>query len=279
MKYSVFLGCPTHDGRIDQGCATNFFTRASRDRAVITQVIQSMAIATASNVLWADSLNARDAHHDDIPDVRWFAMLHSDVNPGPYWIDKLIDEAEKYDADMVSAVIPIKSDQGLTSTAMTDPGHSDRNWCRLMTRQVNHERFPKTFDSEMARDALASLPRDMAVYCPEGSRLLLNTGCMVVRLDRPWCGDVWFEQYDAIAHVDGRWRYLALSEDWYFSKKVSDRGAKVMATTVVEIMHRGLYEWPSNGSGYGWPKDYESFGGRYIPESEHPEVLKSVVAS
>lgn len=271
MKPSVFLGCPTHDGRMDQGCATSFFTRASRDRAVITQVTQCMAVATASNVLWADALNARDAVHDDIPDVCWFAMLHSDISPGPYWVDKLIQEAEMHDADLVSAVVPIKCDDGITSTAMTNPDNPLQNWCRLMIRQVNHESFPRTFDADMARDALAALPREMAVHCPSGAKLLLNTGCMVVRLDRPWCEEVWFEQFDRIAKIDGRWQMMALSEDWTFSRKVAERGGKVMASTVLDLYHKGIYEWPSRARDFGWPKDYHSVGGAYKPEHANGE--------
>src|SRR5215471_7104271 len=44
----------------------------------------------------------------------YFAMLHSDIEPQPGWLDILYEEMQAMEADVISAVVPIKNDQGTT---------------------------------------------------------------------------------------------------------------------------------------------------------------------
>ena len=52
-------------------------------------------------------------------------MLHDDVVPEAFWLDKLIAELELHSADVMSAVVPVKSGNGLTSTAVGDADDID----------------------------------------------------------------------------------------------------------------------------------------------------------
>src|SRR5438034_6910050 len=90
---------------------------ASREHRVAEATETNSLLAGNCNVHWCEALNLREQN-----ELKWFAMLHSDVIPEAFWLDKLIAEAEKHQADMMSAVVPIKTDQGLTSTAICRPG-------------------------------------------------------------------------------------------------------------------------------------------------------------
>ena len=54
--------------------------------------------------------------------------------------------------------------------------------------------------------------------------LLVNTGCTVVRIDKPWATKVWFADLTAIEEVNGQWTTASMSEDWYFSRRVAQEG-------------------------------------------------------
>jgi hypothetical protein len=188
------------------------------------------------------ALNTRQAN-----DLQWFAMLHSDIGPEPYWLDKLIAEAEKHGADMLSAVVPIKSQDGLTSTAILKPGEPFGAFMRLTMSQVRHPAFPDTFDIHMAVDALASLPEELRETDLPREALLVNTGCMVLRLDRPWADErLWFDDLNGIIRVNGELHPVCKSEDWNFSHRVAQEGGKVMATRTIKLTHRGTTDYPSD---------------------------------
>jgi hypothetical protein len=162
--------------------------------------------------------------------------------------------AEKHDADVMSAVIPIKDDNGLTSTAVSGPDRFTR-MTRLTTKQINHPQFPETFDIDMAWDALFNkLPDGLKLEGPPvhvernlageiieiPPRLLVNTGCMVARLDRDWCAHAHFTINDRIVQQPGGiFQPEVEPEDWFFSRIVAELGGRVMATRSVRVEHLG----------------------------------------
>ena len=169
--------------------AQGIFSTATREHRVYTAIADFSLVSLNCNRLWCQALNTREANG-----LQWFAMLHSDIAPEPWWLDKLISEAERCDADLISAVVPLKDGRGLTSTAILMPGGPLGAFYRLTLSQVLHPEFPVTFDIRMAVDALASLPEEMRETELPNEALLVNTGCMAVRLDRPWADErIWFE--------------------------------------------------------------------------------------
>jgi hypothetical protein len=234
----VLIGVPTY-GLLSMGwiAARQLWAFGTR-RTFTVEMGQSSLISYNCNFLWCAALNRRGEGHE------WFAMLHTDIEPADWWIDSLIAEAEKHGADLVSAVVPKKDASGLTTTCIGTP---QRPMCNLTQAQVQHPTFPDTFDLPMAIEALARLPEPLRVAeLPGASHLLVNTGCFVCRLDRPWVEQVWFDQTDSIERVNGTWRPVMCSEDWNFSRRVAQAGAKVMATRTVNLTHRGHYGFPSN---------------------------------
>jgi hypothetical protein len=193
------------------------------------------------NTLWCTALNRRVSH-----EVEWFAMLHTDVEPSEWWIDQLIAEAEKHGADMMSAIIPLKNPTGSTSTGIANAGSAFGQFCRLTQAQVRHPLFPDTFGIGEAAEALEKLPEPLRIAGVPREMLLVNTGCFVIRMTRPWAEKVWFEQTDAIEQKNGVWGPVSQPEDWNFSRRVAAAGGKVMATRVVKVIHRGETEYHSD---------------------------------
>jgi hypothetical protein len=181
-------------------------------------------------------------------------MLHADVIPEDWWLDKLIDEAERYDADLMSAVVPMKTQHGVTSTGISKPGRKETYFCRLTMQQIHHSDFPATFGIAEAADALERLPPELRIDKVPREFLFVNTGCMVCRIDKPWATEVWFENEEAIVNVNGAWQAVGNSEDWVFSKRVAQKGGKVMATRAVNLIHKGTATYSSTAT-WGQARD------------------------
>lgn len=160
-------------------------------------------------------------------------MLHSDVCPGNWWLDVLLEEMETHNADVVSAVIPIKDQRGLTSTGLDDPKDPFRPEYRLVMREV--DALPETFSSA-----------DLGM--PERA-LLVNTGCWLCRFDLSWATRHAFTINDTLRRgPDGKWAAEVEPEDWEFSRWAHREGLKVLATKKVEVLHRGVSLYQNRGT-------------------------------
>lgn len=165
------------------------------------------------NLCWAGLLNQRSADG-----LTHFAMLHDDIVPQPGWLDILLAEMDAHDADLISAVVPIKDHLGLTSTGIDVTGDL-WNPRRLTLAEVHS--LPETFGDAEA-----------------GGPLVLNTGCWVCRIDRPWAEQVCFRQQDKIVKgADGKFEPHTMPEDWDFSRQLRSHGAKLLATRKVQLYH------------------------------------------
>lgn len=183
-------------------------------------------LAQGFNMLWCDALSCG---------ARYFAMLHADVHAGMYWIDTLIREMHEHDAAAVSAVVSLKSQDGLTSTAIDNPIDSWEPLHRLSLEEMAD--LPETFCGADIQEGLGT------------ADLLINTGCLLIDLDRPWVrelnddGDLAFRWHikDRIAVDTENKIYTAYvqPEDWLFSRHLNARGEKIVATTKVRTHHYG----------------------------------------
>lgn len=162
-----------------------------------------------------------------------FAMQHTDVLPQALWLDVLHDEMERLDCDIISAVVPIKTTEGRTSTAVDRVVNGVLMQRNLTLAEVY--RLPETFCAEDVEP---------------GCRLLVNTGLWLCRLDRPWCDYVNFQH---VTWIDRRGEVPILtqeSEDWLMSRQLNQLGVKLYATRKVKLSHRGYYEF-SNEKPWG----------------------------
>jgi GT2 family glycosyltransferase len=235
---NVFLGSITHNGLLEHRMARIFFNHASNERYMQTLVHQTSLLASACNFLWCTALNGRQAYN-----FKWFVLLHADIVPEEWFVDKLIAIAEQHDADLLSAIVPIKEQSGVTSTAISGPDEFIRT-TRLTMKQINHPDMPETFT---VREASEFLLQKHDINVPADSKLLVNTGCMVARLDREWCSQVNFTIRDRVVQeLGGIYTSQVEPEDWYFSRRVAECGGKVMATRAIKTQHIGSIPYLSN---------------------------------
>lgn len=191
------------------------------------------------NALWVDALNM--AHRGEITH---FAMLHSDISPSQGWIDILASEMTRTGADLISTVVAIKDDRGLTTTGVGDASDVWNAFRRFTMREI-HSLLPETF-------SIGDTPH------PD-KYLLHNTGCWLADLRNPKWREVGEDgflkatlSFPIGAHVmpDGMIEHKRESEDWYFSRQIAALGLKTVATRKVSAAHYGAAAY-SNDKPWG----------------------------
>jgi len=224
--YDVMLAIPTNGQTLVYGAAQGLFRATWRHHVQINHYDKSL-LAACFNKLWCDGLNAAEKG-----DVTHVAFLHADIAPADGWIDTLIEEMERHEASLCSAVSPVKDPRGLTSTGIGEPGLAWSPLQRFATAEVME--FPETFDADAAGNP--------------GKVLLLNSGCWVADLrdprffhvDQDGQAKVFFTINDRVVKTDGVWVHQVESEDWFFSRCLHEQGIRAVATRKVPIVHLGL---------------------------------------
>lgn len=199
---------------------------------------------SSGNIFLAQALNAQER---GVP-ITHLVMLHNDVVPDAGWIDVLMEEMRATDADMVSAVIPLKGPMGITSTAIdADDGDAWGFERRLTLREVYD--LPETFSADDA--------------CP-GRTLLVNTGCFILDFTKPWrrlehpdgslrlaftCED------RVMRNAKGEWEGQHSPGDWRLSRDLAAMGARVFATRRVGCAHMGDIPWNNKEPWGSWDTD------------------------
>jgi hypothetical protein len=225
----IFLGMPGYGSQT--AAASRAYWRCCQDvtdgrrcpsnehRDKVYQQTQiSSLLAANMNTLWARARNM--VHRGGRLD--YFAMLHDDIGTEDWWLDKLIDELEANDLDILGVVSPIKDQRGITSTAIDNKDGDPWDLVRLTMDEVY--KLPPTFTSQDV-----------------GGDLLLNTACWVCRFDKFSEWPFYFTINDEITYCPKRDEYVANveSEDWFFSRLCHKAGMKVGATRKIALFHEG----------------------------------------
>jgi hypothetical protein len=232
----VFLSIPTYNGQMSIGTAQGAFLFPTKGKYhMIPACGMDSLLAHGFNSAWATALNMRKEH-----EIKYFAMLHADIGPSRFWLDVLIDELKRTKSDVISCVIPIKDEKGLTSTGLDNRNEKTRMLRRLTMTEVMD--LPETFG---AKDT-----------CMPDAPLLINTGCWVCDFTQPWVEKVRFQVSDMIGRSpDGEFVAIADPEDWDFSRQLHKHGLKVMATRKVQIDHVGSFKFSNNSAWGTWKHD------------------------
>ncbi len=205
----VNLAVPIRGTDINFGTALGLMYPTAGKCSVVLDNHATSVLPYTFNLLWARALNRREKHG-----VTHFAMIHADIVPEQHWLDTLMGILVAEDADIVSAVVPIKDERGMTSTALD----SRNPW---LPRALSlHEVF--------------QLPGDTFT----DPAILLNTGLWVCRMDRPWVDAIGgFRQTDELVNENGQYVARTMSEDWDFSRRARKLGCKLIATRRVGLHH------------------------------------------
>lgn len=222
---------PGYDGRMGGSSAIAFWHLASEGMKNVECIYRGGSLLAANfNRLWCHALNL--VHQGQRVD--YFAMLHDDIGPEIYWLDKLIDELESRDLDVLSAVVPIKDRRGMTSTALA----GDTPWIQFSKLSM-HDVFqlPETFTAEDV-----------------GRPLLLNTGCWVMRWNQDICRQLKFEIRDRIVFNTALGCYQSHTEpeDWHFSRQCNELGLRIGATRKIKLEHNGAMKFTND---HAWGTD------------------------
>ena len=224
----VFLAFPRRPGWKPKGEQPGqvLCTRPSGRGKMKLAASNNSLLCFSFNLLWSAAMNHRAAG------LTHFGMQHDDIIPPLEWVDILVDDLEASSADVISSVVPIKDDRGITSTGV-------RNWLTGEIRRLTmHEvfQFPETFTIE---DVHAAGIKANPNGNPADEYLIVNTGLWVCRFDRPWAKKFpGFRTQDQVRiDADGRCEAVSLSEDWLFSEWAARNGLSVLATRKAALGH------------------------------------------
>jgi len=229
----VFLGIP-HYGDLKRGVLMAVLTASQR---IIPHVCDEPASLLCYNFnrIFAEALNARKTLG-----INYFMMLHSDMVPDPWYVDTMLDEMQRVNADVLSIIAALKDPRGLVSTGWRPFGSLDTT--RFTMTEIM--RLPVTFDA-----AGCGHPKDM---------LMINTGLWIARLDHPWV-----DEFRGFTIRDGLWRdkngmahASVLSEDWNWSAWLAERrDVRVFASRCVRLGHEGPAHFYNDSPWGQWQSD------------------------
>lgn len=241
----AFVAMPGY-GHLSPSAARGFWRCSATPELIYSRYNEGSLLAANFNAMWCDALNMLV----DGQQLDYFAMQHADIGPEDFWLDKLIDELEANDLDVLGVVIPIKDRHGLTSIALEKPDGDRWNpLCRLTMSEVY--RLPETFTSEDV-----------------GYKLLLNTGLWVCRFDPKWVGDRHFTINDRIVRdrATNKFIYQTEPEDWNFSRQLHEAGLKIGCTRKINAVHRGDIEFTNMNPWGTMPHDAQWIEKSVIPD-------------
>ncbi len=172
-------------------------------------------------------------------EITHFAMLHADIAPEEWWLDKLLSEMDRTGVELLSVAVPIKDPRGVTSCGIGNPADRWHPLKRFTMEELYN--LPETFDA-----AGAGFP---------GYPLLHNDGCIVMDLR---CKKFFATDDDGLrAHFDfprriaknedGTFTPQGESEDWFWSRRLHELGVVSAITRKVKLTHDCQFSFPNSG--------------------------------
>lgn len=244
MQKRVFLAIPQHGSGVQCGTMQSVLEAvAAKEYDIQVCNLGLSLLARNFNTLFTHAWNGGFSH---------FVMLHADIHvgrPDGYagsWLRWLVDSTDKLDCAMLSAVVPIKSDAGCTSTALDLETGNHYTLRRVTVRELTQ--LPPYFFS---RSDVCKL---FKVNEKKAGAFLVNSGCMCMPLRNPrydWFDVRWpgFQIHDKLVwNKAGVPATRTESEDWCCSRWMHDIGWSYYATKDLRIDHLGHRDWSNSGS-------------------------------
>lgn len=261
MEPYVAMGMPSRSTirhRQDRLIGAAVHAKGASNIPLVPFCSSSSLINHSFNNLWTCLHNLRRQGHE----FTHYAILHDDILPDAGWLHTLLAEMDRTGVDFLQALAPIKDDRLLLSTALHDGDIWDFE--RLTVTQTLD--MPETVtDEHFAR------------------HLLLNTGCCLLRLrpDAEWVTQPRKFAFQSMERIDvrpdGDLVASVVSEDWLWTDKLRQAGAKLGFTRKVGLVHEGDFEYRNDGSGPlglgRWDSD-KAYEKRHSHEDQVPEGLR-----
>ena len=216
---NLFLALPTYGGqRFNTAALLAMAMHQRRFDEIIAMEIDGSLLACSFNQCLIQALKCHKEGRAD-----FFLLMHADIVPIDMdWLDHLMNARREVKAQVISAVVPIKDQRGVTSTAIEGPSE----WAPRRLTMAEIMAMPETFTR------------------PD---LLVNTAMLLIDLRKNnWIDKVCFTIKDAILELpDGERRAGVQPEDWDFSRQARAHGATLYATRAVKLVHRGAFSYPN----------------------------------
>lgn len=226
----IIVLSPRYDGIIDEArAAIDGPSKGAFSHCYATIASTSMTSNCFNNAL-AAALNVRDRLG-----ITHLGMVHADIDAPPGWADTLLDQMETGGYSLISAVVPIKSDEGRTSTAV---GSRAEPWAiRRYVMVGEHRRYGMTFGTR-------------AVARADDEFLMVNTGLWLADFRMPFWEEFGGFRFFTDLHrgEDGRWGARMRPEDWEMSRDLDAAGIPYAASFAVRVGHRGPHTWWNRGA-------------------------------
>lgn len=213
----IGLILPTYDGQSSNRLAVVNFNNQFPDCKCIE--VTSSALGHCFNVGYQALLKFVEQGTMD-----YILMLHADCVPMQQnWGQILIDELIDTKASVISVVVPIKSQAGLTSTGvMRNEDIRQSLWHPIRFTMKEVMDLPETFTHP---------------------HLIVNTGIMAIDARQEWAKKLVFD-LRSFVHLETKDCWY-IPEDWLMSKMCWESGGTVWATRKVAMEHKGNVGFPN----------------------------------
>lgn len=247
----VLIGVPMHKGEMSTQTNHSLMLGSSDLHQVDCYPLGLSLLAKNFNLQWIQAYQKGYdfyvCHHSDLGCVGTLSGYEGT------WLDLLVERITDLQAAALSAVIPIKSDAGLTSTALELQPGNPYSLRRLTMKELS--RCPLDFiNREDLCETFGLKGEDVGAF-------LINTGLLIIDLRNfDWCGRKWpgFNIQDTIEwNTTGRPQSYTIPEDWYFSRWLHYEAPDwpYFATRELIVAHAGGRVFMNNSYDYGQPHD------------------------
>lgn len=222
----IYVGIPCYNSQIFSEAYKAILVSAKKIYTIDT--LSYSALTHTYNLLYCKALSARKNG------VTHFLMLHNDIIPEYGFIDKMLAIAERHKADILSAVVPLKNATGCTSIALDTGAYWQPK--RLTLKEL-YKDYEPTFTHE---------------------KLLINTGCMLIDITKPFAEKMCFRFENIIEKVGDEFIPKIFPEDWILSREARENGASIYATREIKLNHVGNSYFGNTTPWGQWEKDEHS---------------------
>ncbi len=257
----ILVGIPMHKSEVHSQVIHSAIMGGSDIHDVTVFPMGLSLLAKCFNLLWIKAYtNGYDyfvLHHSDL------GVIGNQVGWEGTWLDLLVHRCQEWNAAAICPIIDIKSDTGLTSTAIETEAGNPYSLRRLTKKEML--RCPADF---IEREDLCEV---MGLDESKAGALLINTGCLIMDLKNfPWVEKRWpgFNIEDKVAwNTSGVPASYTIPEDWNMSRWFHYNHREEFpyyATKQLIIAHLGQKAWLSDRADYG--ADFDDEGHQPSPE-------------